>query len=129
MFAELQLPDPNHFSSIGWACVILVMIVTGIRQIVGLRNDLKDRPTGAEALATAQGNFATQGALTSLEVKIEEQRKASEESRARIYARMDKQREEFDAKLTDLGEALGNKIEVLPDRVISILKNTGNLRP
>lgn len=127
MFAEFQLPDASHFSSIGWVCVILVAIMAGINQGVDLYNKLKDRPTGAEALATAQGNFATQGALASLEAKIESQRKDSEASRARIYETMDKQRKELDVKISELKESLGDKIEVLPDRVISILKNTGNL--
>ena len=44
MFAQ-ALPDPNHFASIGWVCVILAAIAVGANQI----NDFFDRRTGAKS--------------------------------------------------------------------------------
>ena len=41
------LPDPSHFSSVGWVVVILVGLVMGARAVIGLWRDLQ-KPSGPE---------------------------------------------------------------------------------
>ncbi len=56
LFAE-ALPDPNHFASIGWVCVILVMVIFGLRQGIGFVRDLKEKPAAGDVAREAAATF------------------------------------------------------------------------
>ncbi len=71
-----QLPDPNHFSSIGWVIVIFVMAIVGLNAILNFYEDhIRERPTPSETYVTIP-NFE----------KLEKERK---EDRARIIDKLD----------------------------------------
>lgn len=57
MFAAETLPDPYHFSSIGWVCVVLVCIIIGVRQVVGLTRELKDKPSPGDVRHESAANY------------------------------------------------------------------------
>ena len=59
MIAEViqLLPDPNSFSSIGWVFVVIVCIIAGVRQIMGLLRDMKDKPAPSEVQREAASLF------------------------------------------------------------------------
>lgn len=54
-----QLPDPNHFSSIGWVAVILTGLILSLRAGMGFIRDLKDKPSPGEVQGEAHQTFAT----------------------------------------------------------------------
>ena len=45
MLAQNQLPDPAHFSSLGWVVVSLTGLIIAIRSAIGLVNDVKGKPS------------------------------------------------------------------------------------
>jgi hypothetical protein len=77
---------------------------------------MKDRPSPAEVQANSDKTFATRQQIDELEERIEDQRKASEVSRARLYHQIDEVRKELDTK-----------IDGMPDRIIARLSNLGVL--
>lgn len=88
--APQTLPDPNSFSSIGWAVVILFALVAGLRQAIGLwrdatRKDPADHVTYASraALETLEANHAKE--LAALAERINGLAAASANSREKIY--------------------------------------------
>ena len=60
-----------------------------------------------------------EGDINSLRTSIDSNREASEESRARLYARVDTVAREFQAAI----EKTNNRIDTIPDRVIAQLSN------
>ena len=55
--AATTLPDPHSFSSIGWVLVILVSIITGLRQGIGFVKEIKDKPAASEVRAEVLDRF------------------------------------------------------------------------
>ena len=137
ILAAETLPDPSHFSSIGWVTVILVSIIAGLNQgfrltdrLTGRKQDLAPQPFAVTG--TPLGNAEIQRDLKSmnhrlksledwrsdLTAKMDENKTeilaAGEERAVRIYDHVDSVRRELDAK-----------IDAIPERVIATLKNTG----
>lgn len=138
MFAEISnsLPEPGHFASIGWVCVIVVAIIAGVRQVLGLWHDIKERPTGAEALQEARTVFASKEDLKRLEGEFRrhQELEAREAALRRkgIYDRLDRSREEVLQRMDDTRKELEDKlkdvhsrVDTIPDRIIATLRNTG----
>jgi vacuolar-type H+-ATPase subunit I/STV1 len=139
MLAEISqsfLPEPMGFASIGWVCVSVVAIIAGIRQGIGLVRDIKERPTGAEALREAHSVFASKADLKKLEEEFrrhqEFELREAELRRKGIYDRLDKSREEVLQRMDDTRKELEDKLKVvharvdtIPDRIIATLRNTG----
>jgi len=102
-----QLPDPNHFASIGWVTVILVAIIVGLNQGIALVKSMKDKPSPLDVASESASKFvsksechllhvASNDRLTRVENDLAEIRKsidgwnATAERRASdIHARID----------------------------------------
>ena len=141
MFAEAMsaLPDPNHFASIGWVCVILVAIIVGVRQGIGLVRDLKEKPSSGEVMTQANATFATKQELERLEAEFKHYREQEsiqaalrrkgiydrlDGSRKEVLESVDKMRGDFDDKIKDVY----NRVDTIPDRIIATLRNTGAIK-
>ncbi|HEY1170246.1 MAG TPA: hypothetical protein VGH19_02645 [Verrucomicrobiae bacterium] len=139
MIAEVvvnSLPEADHFASIGWVCVSVVAIIAGVRQVLGLWHEIKDRPTGAEVLKEANGTFASKEEFKRLEEEFrrhqEFELREAELRRKGVYDRLDKSREEVLQRVDDTRRELEDKLKVvharvdtIPDRIIATLRNTG----
>lgn len=133
---SLPVLEPNHFMAIGWVCVSVVAIIAGVRQVLGLWHEIKDRPTGAEVRLEAQGMYASKEEFKRLEEEFrrhqEFELREAELRRKGVYDRLDKSREEVLQRVDDTRRELEDKLKVvharvdtIPDRVIATLRNTG----
>ncbi len=137
--SALPLPEPNHFASIGWVCVSIVAIIAGVRQVLGLWHDIKEKPTGAEVLQKSHTMFASKEEFKRLEEEFrrhqEFELREAELRRKGVYDRLDKSREEVLQRVDDTRRELEDKLKVvharvdtIPDRIIATLRNTGAIQ-
>jgi Mg2+ and Co2+ transporter CorA len=119
------LPDPNSYAAIGWVCVILAALAFGINQVMELVNRARGKaphPPNAQLEAAVEAVAERVATLEEwkerLIAKMEDDKtaviQAGEDRASRIHQHI-----EADRNATD------KKINELPERIISILKNTG----
>lgn len=134
-----NLPDPSLFSSIGWVCVILVCIVVGTNAVLDLWHKIQAKPTGADALKEANEIFAEKKRLEKLELDFAHYKEITEREaairRKGIYDKIDRSREEVLQRVDDTRKELEDKlkdvnarVDTIPDRVITTLRNTGAIQ-
>jgi len=132
----LPLPEPGQFAAIGWVCVSTVAIIAGVRQVLGLWHDIKEKPTGAEVLQKSHTMFVSKDVFNKLEEEFrrhqEFELREAELRRKGVYDRLDKSREEVLQRVDDTRRELEDKLKVvharvdtIPDRIIATLRNTG----
>lgn len=127
-FAEIvpgSLPDPNHFASIGWVLVIIVALITGLRQGISFVRELKDKPSPADVQRDAAALFCTKAEFAA---HLEWNRREHESLFSKIGGverglgvRIDTRFSEMDKKAEDRHEKLHNRINGLLE-VVSELR-------
>jgi hypothetical protein len=107
------LPDPGHYSSIGWVCVIVFCLVAGARQITGFWRELrgKDPEPPNEQLENSRRELerrvsAAESAIGEVWKNISHDRESGEENArsrsAGIYKKIDEVRAEVSGKVDEL---------------------------
>lgn len=128
MFAQAaaSLPDPNHFSSIGWLLVGLAAVTFGVNQFVSLWMKIA-KPSGADALHAATARFQPVGDYVT---RSEFQSKLSELTHEIHGIRTDMR--EMERVLSQGSEErikdVHDRLDSMPDRIIAQLTNLGVLR-
>ncbi len=136
-----MLPDPNTAQSIGWLTLAAFSLIGGINQALQLTDRLKGKPP-ADVLASkseelksrlecveAEAVDQTVCRATHAEVnrrlnELEKLGKEADERRRAIYAEIGKVRDAFKADM----QRIEDKLEVMPGRVIEILRQTKVIR-
>jgi hypothetical protein len=115
--AANSLPDPGHWSVLGWIIGALAALAVAANQIDEFLTRRKDKPAPGEVRHEAHGTFATKADLAALSSQLSSDRIASDVSRRRLHERLEKMRGELDSK-----------IDGMPDRIIAMLTNLNVLR-
>lgn len=124
LFAE-TLPDPGSYAAIGWVCVITASAAFGFNQVLELANRARGKaphPPNAQLEVTLEAVAQRVAALEEwkdeLIAKLDHDKtaviQAGEQRASRIHEHIEKDRTEMERKIGEL-----------PDRIISILRNTG----
>jgi len=70
MIIAQTLPDPNHFSSIGWVAVTLAAILGCIYVGLCVWEKIQSRPSGGEVLSVSHEKFATKLEVAAVKAEL-----------------------------------------------------------
>lgn len=120
------LPDPAHFSSMGWLLAGLFLLLAGVDKGISVWQRMT-KPTGAEAMSAAASQFQPRGdyvtraefqaQLGGISTDIEAVRDAVVESERRTT-------EASEERI----KSVHLRLDSMPDRIIAQLSNLGVLR-
>lgn len=125
MIIAQALPDPNHFASVGWVCVILVAVITGLNQGIGFFRSLKDNPPPAEVARESAATFATK---TEFNQHVEWNRREHENLFAKVGGVERGVAERLGSRLTEIEHKADASREKLHDRINEILASVSEVR-
>lgn len=126
-----DLPDSIHFAAwVGCLFFAFKLFNEGKKTIDGMRGEKPLHIAPSPLTIRAHEEFVNkaefesamrrvEGDINGLRQAIDSNREASEESRARLYARVDTVAREFQSAI----EKTNNRIDTIPDRVIAQLAN------